>query len=66
VREFEHPVPFEKVVSAYSKMQVGDMIHMIHRKKPVPLFEFLTKQPSTSFNYEQDNDGIWHIYIHKH
>jgi len=65
VRDLKHPEPFERVIKAYSTLKDGDTIHMIHRKKPLPLFDFLKNQPLTTFSFEEDNNGIWHIFINK-
>ncbi len=62
VRTLEHPVPLEKAVSAFAVLAQGEVLHMIHRKNPLPLFDILGKQGGRYRTYEDEN-GIWHILI---
>jgi len=62
VRTLEHPVPLEKAMAAFANLEGGEMIHMIHRKYPLPLFEILGKQGGRYHSHEDEN-GIWHILI---
>jgi len=41
VSEYEHPEPFEKVIELLLKMEQGQYVRMHHRKKPLPLLQFL-------------------------
>jgi uncharacterized protein (DUF2249 family) len=41
VSEYDPPEPFEAVIELLKKMKKGDYIRMLHRKKPLPLFQFL-------------------------
>jgi len=61
-REYNHPVPLEMAVSAFKKLQVGEIIHMIHRKEPLPLFEIILKNGGFYRSYEK-LAGEWHILI---
>lgn len=63
-REFDHPVPLEMAVSAFKKLQKGEIIHMIHRKQPLPLFEILSNNGGYYRAYEK-LQGEWHILITK-
>ncbi|WP_345987809.1 DUF2249 domain-containing protein [Sulfurimonas sp. HSL1-2] len=62
VRIFEHPVPLEKAIAAFAALTQGEVLHMIHRKNPLPLFDILGKQGGRYRSYEDEN-GIWHILI---
>jgi len=62
VRDLEHPVPLGLAVDAFKKLSVDEVIHMIHRKEPRPLFEILSKNGGF-YHSVQDVQGLWHIYI---
>ena len=64
VRTLEHPVPFEKAVAAFHALKPDEVLHMIHRKNPVPLLELLEKNRA-SYKNCHDANGVWHIYISK-
>lgn len=60
-REFDHPVPLEKATEAFKHLKKGEVIHMIHRREPIPLFEIISKNAGRYLSHEER--GIWHIYI---
>lgn len=62
VRELDHPVPLEMAVNAFKKLKGNEVIHMIHRREPLPLFEIITKNGGF-YCSRQDDSQIWHIYI---
>lgn len=62
VRDLEHPVPLGLAVEAFKKLSIDEVIHMIHRKEPHPLFEILSKNGGF-YSSRQEHGGIWHIYI---
>ncbi len=62
VRDLEHPVPLGMIVDAFKKLSIDEVIHVIHRKEPRPLFEILSKNGGFYYSCE-DADGLWHIYI---
>lgn len=62
VRELDHPLPMEIAVEAFKKLSKSEVIHMIHRREPIPLFEIITKNGGFYRSYQSD-EGIWHIYI---
>lgn len=64
VREFEHPVPLEKALQAFGALGDKDVLHMIHRKNPLPLFELLSGRGSFYRSFE-DAEGVWHILMAK-
>ena len=41
VSEYVAPQPFEKVIELLSQMKTGEYIRMLHRKKPLPLLQFI-------------------------
>lgn len=60
-RELDHPIPLEMAIDAFKKLTEGEVIHMIHRREPIPLFEIILKNGGHYLSYEEDQ--IWHIYI---
>jgi len=62
VRDLEHPIPLGLAVDAFKKLAVDEIIHMIHRKEPRPLFEILSKNGGF-YHSREDISGLWHIYI---
>lgn len=60
-RELDHPVPLERAIEAFKKLTEGEVIHMIHRREPIPLFEIILKNGGHYLSYEEDT--VWHIYI---
>ncbi|WP_198263841.1 DUF2249 domain-containing protein [sulfur-oxidizing endosymbiont of Gigantopelta aegis] len=44
VSDYDPPEPFEAVIALLRKMKRGDYIRMLHRKKPLPLFQLLQEQ----------------------
>lgn len=61
-RELDHPVPLEMAVDAFKNLEKGEVIHMIHRREPIPLFEIISKNGGRFLSF-QDSESIWHIYI---
>lgn len=61
-RELDHPLPLEMAVDAFKKLKGSEVIHMIHRREPIPLFEIIAKNGGRYLSYE-DVDQLWHIYI---
>lgn len=61
-RELDHPVPLEMAVSAFKKLHGDEVIHMIHRREPIPLFEIITKNGGRYLSI-MENESLWHIYI---
>lgn len=62
--EFDHPVPLEMAVSAFKQLQGDDVIHMIHRREPLPLFEIIAKNGGRHLSFAV-SERVWHIYIAK-
>lgn len=61
-REFDHPIPLEMTIDAFKKLSGSEVIHMIHRREPIPLFAIITKNGGQYLSFE-DKEGVWHIYI---
>jgi len=61
-RELEHPIPLEMAVDAFKTLKNSDIIHFIHRREPLPLFEIITKNGGFYLSV-QNSDGVWHILI---
>lgn len=61
-RGLEHPVPLENAFSAFRELQGSQILHMIHTREPLPLFELVTKNGGIYYSY-QDNEAIWHIFM---
>ncbi|DAB38553.1 MAG: hypothetical protein A2023_05765 [Sulfuricurvum sp. GWF2_44_89] len=61
-REFDHPVPLEMAVDAFKKLTGDEVIHMIHRREPIPLFEIIVKNGGRYLSV-METETLWHIYI---
>ncbi|HEX5330736.1 DUF2249 domain-containing protein [Sulfuricurvum sp.] len=61
-REFDHPIPLEMATSAFKKLSGDEVIHMIHRREPIPLFEIILKNGGR-YHRVMERDNLWHIYI---
>lgn len=61
-REFDHPLPLEMAVNAFKKLQDDNVIHMIHRREPIPLFEIIAKN-NGRYLCIKEHETLWHIYI---
>ncbi|MDP3267078.1 MAG: DUF2249 domain-containing protein [Sulfuricurvum sp.] len=61
-RGLEHPVPLEMAFSAFTKLHGAQILHMIHTREPLPLFELVTKNEGKYYS-SQDDEGIWHILM---
>lgn len=62
VSDYEQPIPFEKVMLLLSKMKSGEYIRMHHRKKPLPLIQFL-QESGFDCMIHQRSDIPWEIII---
>lgn len=62
VSEYEHPVPFEKVMQLVRSMTKGDYIRMHHRKKPLPLIQLLQENGFDCRAYQR-SEIPWEIII---
>ena len=62
VRDLEHPVPLGIIVDAFKQLSSDEVIHVLHRKEPRPLFEILSKNGGF-YSSREAVGGLWHIYI---
>ncbi|MCX6072830.1 MAG: DUF2249 domain-containing protein [Campylobacterales bacterium] len=62
VQEFDHPVPLEMTIDAFKKLTGSEVLLMIHRREPIPLFEIITKNGGF-YRSMQVNENLWHIFI---
>ena len=67
VSEYEPPQPFEEVIQLLLQMKAGEYIRMLHRKKPLPLLQFLQ---DNGFDFKITHDEslscdlvLWEIII---
>lgn len=63
VSDLAAPEPLEKVLELLARSQQNDIVCMIHRLTPVPLFNILTAQGYRFSVLEKDNQVkiyIWH------
>jgi len=61
-RGLDHPVPLEMAYSTFTKLQGCEILHMIHTREPLPLFEIVAKNGGRHYA-NQDDEGVWHIFI---
>lgn len=61
-RELDHPVPLEMAVDGFKKLTGEEVIHMIHRREPIPLFEIILKNGGRYYSFMEE-EGLWHVYI---
>jgi hypothetical protein len=62
VREFDHPVPLEMTVDAFKKLTGDEVLVMIHRREPIPLFEIIMKNGGF-YRSVHVEENLWHIFI---
>lgn len=61
-REYDHPIPLEMAVDAFKKLTGDEIVHMIHRREPIPLFEIIVKN-SGRYLSAMEREDLWHIYF---
>ena len=62
VSEYDPPQPFEEVIQLLLKMKSGEYIRMLHRKKPLPLLQFI-QENGFNFKIRQPDSVAWEILI---
>lgn len=62
VSEYDPPQPFEEVIQLLTQMKTGEYIRMLHRKKPLPLLQFL-QDNGFDFKTRQDQSASWEVLI---
>lgn len=61
-RGLDHPVPLEMAYQAFVKLQKSEILHMIHTREPIPLFEIVENNGGRYWAH-QDEEAVWHIFI---
>lgn len=61
-REYDHPIPLEMAVDAFKKLTGDEIVHMIHRREPIPLFEIIVKNGGRYLS-AMEREDLWHIYF---
>jgi hypothetical protein len=61
-RELDHPIPLEMAVDAFRNLRDEEVIHMLHRREPLPLYEIIVKNGGR-YRCISGEDGVWHIFI---
>lgn len=61
-RELDHPVPLEMAVDAFKRLSGSEVLHMVHRREPLPLFVIITQNGGKYLSFKE-GEGVWHIYI---
>lgn len=62
VRTLEHPVPFEKAITAVNSLERGSFVRMVHRREPFPLYEELDRR-GLNHKTKQKGEALYEIYI---
>lgn len=63
-RDLEHPYPLEMAVDAFRNLNGDEVIQMIHRKEPFPLFEIIVKNGG-KYVCKKIDDETFHIFFTK-
>lgn len=61
-RGLDHPIPLEMAYQAFVTLHESEILHMIHTREPIPLFEIVKNNSAYHWAY-QDDEGIWQIFI---
>ncbi|MDP1784047.1 MAG: DUF2249 domain-containing protein [Sulfuricurvum sp.] len=61
-RGLDHPIPLETAFQAFTKLHGSEVLHMIHNREPLPLFDIIANNGGRHYAYV-DDDGAWHILI---
>ncbi|MCW8327462.1 DUF2249 domain-containing protein [Photobacterium sp. SDRW27] len=62
VSDLEPPQPMHKICQTLSTLQSGQLLHVKHRREPVPLFAILTQQ-QFDYRHSKESEGKHHIWI---
>ena len=58
------PEPMQKILTALAQLNSGQVLKVIHRRQPFPLFEQLLKS-GWEYQCNKLSDELFHIYIFK-
>lgn len=61
VSELEPPQPMREICQRLEEMPQGSLLHVFHRRKPVPLFELL--QERYHYKHVEKSEHCHEIYI---
>lgn len=62
VSELEPPQPMQEICRTLASLQHGQLLHVRHRREPVPLFAILEQQ-QFDFRHRKESEGRHHIWI---
>lgn len=62
VSDLEPPQPMHTICQALTTLQRGQLLHVRHRREPVPLFAILTEQ-QFEYRHTEEGAGRHHIWI---
>jgi len=65
VSELEPPQPMHEICQTLTNLQLGQVLHVKHRREPVPLFTILTQQ-QFDYRHIEESEGKHHIWIWHH
>ncbi|GLO61380.1 hypothetical protein MACH09_18880 [Vibrio sp. MACH09] len=61
VSELEPPQPMREICNTLATMSKGTVLHVFHRREPVPLYDMLREK--YAFQHQQLQESCHHIYI---
>lgn len=62
VSDLEPPQPMHKICQTLTTLQPGQLLHVEHRRKPVPLFAILAQQ-QFDYRHSEVSTGKHYIWI---
>lgn len=61
VSELEPPQPMREITKLLAELPLGRVLHVYHRRKPVPLFDMIAEK--YDFSHQEIKEGCHYIYI---
>ena len=62
VSELEPPRPMQEICQILTNLHQGQLLHVKHRREPVPLFSILEQQ-QFDYRHTEEGEGKHHIRI---
>lgn len=62
VSDLEPPRPMQEICQTLTNLQQGQLLHVKHRREPVPLFAILAQQ-QFDYRHREESEGNHHIWI---
>ena len=62
VSQLSPPEPMREICAKLPELQSGQLLHVFHRREPVPLYELLAQQGLNYLHLQQEH-GKHHIWI---